>query len=126
MKQSIAKIFGWVIILFGVVGFFSGSMNMTAGMELGIFPVNIVHNIVHILIGLWGINAARTVEGATTYCKQAGVLYLLLGVVGLIPAAVEMFASTIPIGGYDHMLHLGLGIVLAYFGFLAGSRQSAA
>ena len=123
MNQSIAKIFGWVFILVGVVGFFSGSVNMTAGLELGIFPVNVVHNVVHILIGLWGINAARTMDGATAYCKQAGVLYLLLGILGLIPAVVEMFASLIPIGGHDHLLHLGLGVILCYFGF-RGSRQA--
>ena len=125
MNQTIAKTFGGVFILLGIIGFFSGSMTMSTGFELGIFPVNIVHNILHILIGFWGLNAARTMAGATAYCKQAGVLFLALGVLGLIPSVVEMFASLIPIGGYDHLLHLVVGAILAYFGLTGRSTQDA-
>ena len=126
MQQTIAKVFGWVIILVGVIGFFSGSASMTTGMELGLFPVNLVHNVAHILIGLWGINAARTAAGAVDYCKQAGVLYLLLGILGLIPATVRMFADIMPIGGHDHLLHLVLGLILVYVGIRGGSSQATA
>lgn len=126
MNQTIAKIFGWVLILVGIAGFFSGSMNMMHGEELGLLPVNIVHNIVHILIGLWGLNAARTLDGATAYCKQAGVLFLLLGILGMIPAVVEMFATIVPLGGHAFLLHLVLGLVLGSFGFIRGSRPAAA
>lgn len=126
MQQTIAKVFGWVIILVGVIGFFSGSASMSTGMELGLFPVNLVHNVAHILIGLWGINAARTAAGAVDYCKQAGVLYLLLGILGLIPATVRMFADIMPIGGHDHLLHLVLGLILLYVGIRGGSSQATA
>lgn len=125
MNQTIAKLFGWVFILLGVIGFFSGSVNMTTGLELGLFPVNLVHNVVHILIGLWGLNAARTAAGATAYCKQAGVLFLLLAILGFIPATVDMFANVVPIGGNDRYLHLVLGLVLCYFGFMGKSREAA-
>lgn len=123
MNQTIAKTFGGIFILIGIVGFFSGSMTMASGLELGIFPVNVIHNVVHILLGLWGLNAARTMAGATGYCKQAGILYLVLGVLGLIPSAVEGLASIVPIGGYDHLLHLAAGGILAFFGFMGGSKQ---
>lgn len=126
MNQSVAKLFGVVFILVGVIGFFSGSMNMTTGMELGLFPVNIVHNLVHILIGVWGLSAARTSSGATAFCKQAGVLYLLLAILGFIPAATDMLANIVPIGGNDRFLHLVLGVILMYFGFMGTARETAA
>jgi len=125
MNQTVAKTFGGIFILIGVVGFFSGGMTMTAGKELGLFPVNIVHNVVHILIGFWGLNASRSLAGATTYCKQAGILYLALGVLGLIPSVVDGLASVMPIGGYDHLLHFVVGGVLSFFGFIGGSEQAA-
>ena len=126
MNQTIAKLFGWVFILLGVIGFFSGSMNMTTGSEFGLFPVNVVHNVVHILIGLWGLNAARTAAGATAYCKQAGVLFLLLAILGFIPAMVDMLANLVPVGGKDRYLHLGFAVILLYFGIVGNSREAAA
>ncbi len=126
MNQTIAKLFGWVFILLGVIGFFSGSMNMTTGSEFGLFPVNVVHNVVHILIGLWGLNAARTAAGATAYCKQAGVLFLLLAILGFIPAMVDMLANLAPVGGKDRYLHLGFAVILLYSGVMGNSREAAA
>ena len=126
MNQSIAKLFGVVFILVGVLGFFSGSMNMSTGMELGLFPVNLLHNVVHILIGLWGLAAARSAAGATTYCKQVGVLYLLLTIIGFIPSLTDQLANLVPLGGNDRYLHLVLAAVLLYFGFMGGSKQVAA
>jgi Domain of unknown function (DUF4383) len=129
MNQTIAKLFGWVFILVGVLGFFGfagGTMSMgTPGNLLGLFPVNLLHNVVHILIGLWGLNAARTPEGATAYCKQAGVLYLLLAILGFIPATATMLANLVPIGGNDVYLHLVLAVILCYFGFAGNSRHAS-
>jgi hypothetical protein len=128
MNQTIAKLFGWVFILVGVLGFLGfagGTMSMsTSSNLLGLFPVNLVHNIVHILIGLWGLNAARTATGATAFCKQAGVLYLLLAIIGF--AAPDVLASIVPLGGNDRILHLVLALVLCYFGFMGGSNQATA
>lgn len=130
MNQTIARFFGWVFILIGILGFLGfagGTMSMgTPTNLLGIFPVNLAHNIVHILIGLWGLNAARTAEGATAFCKQAGVLYLLLAILGFIPAAVDMFATIAPLGGNNRYLHLVLGLVLCYFGYAGNARRMAA
>ena len=126
MNQTIAKVFGFVFILIGVLGFFGSGMHMTTGSEFGLFPVNVVHNVVHILIGLWGLNAARTANGATAFCKQAGVLYLLLAVLGFVPAMVEMLANLVPIGGNDRYLHLVFAVILLYFGIAGNSREAAA
>jgi len=126
VNQTIAKLFGVVFILIGVIGLFSGSMNMTTGLELGLFPVNVLHNAVHILVGVWGLAAARTPAGATAFCKQAGVLYLLLAIIGFIPSLTLQLESLVPLGGNDAYLHLVLALILLYFGFMGRSREAAA
>ena len=125
MNQTVAKVFGVVLILVGVIGFFSGSMNMTMRPELGLFPVNVLHNVVHILVGAWGLTASRTLSGATAFCKQAGVLFLLLAIIGFVPSLTEQLASLVPLGGNDAYLHLVLALVLLYFGVMGRSKRPA-
>lgn len=119
--QRVAQVFGAVFILVGLLGFVftGGSMDAdmaTAPRLLGIFPVNVLHNVVHLAFGVWGVVASRTWGGAKTYCQIAGVLYLVLAVMGFV--APDTFGM-IPIGGNDIWLHALLGAVLAYFGFTA-------
>jgi preprotein translocase subunit Sss1 len=125
VNQTVAKFFGVVLILIGVIGFFGGSINMTVRPELGLFPVNVLHNVVHILIGVWGLAASRTLSGATAFCKQAGVLFLLLAIIGFIPWLTEQLASLLPLSGNAAYLHLVLGLVLLYFGVMGRSQQRA-
>jgi hypothetical protein len=118
--QRVAQIFGWVFVLVAVWGFFVSGGSMEAGEDapaiLGLFPVNVLHNLAHLLLGIWGILAARSFGGAKTYAQIAGVLYLLLAVLGFIdPTAFGM----IPLGGADIALHVVLGLVLAGVGFTA-------
>jgi hypothetical protein len=80
------------------------------------FPVNILHNIVHLLFGVWGLMAARTFAGAVSYAKIGGIIYIVLAILGLV--APTTF-GLIPIGGNDIWLHAALGIVLAGVGFTA-------
>ena len=126
MNQTVAKVMGVVFIVIGVIGFFSGGMHMTSGLELGLFPVNVLHNVVHILIGLWGLAAARTPVGATAFCKQAGVLYLLLAIIGFVPSLAAQLASLVPLSGNDAWLHLVLALILLYCGFRGTSREAVA
>ena len=128
MVKRVAMLFGVVFLVVGAVGLFSaGGMQMgdvkNPAKLLGVFPVNLLHNVVHLLFGLWGIVAARSFGGAVTYCKVGGVIYLLLAVLGLV--APTTF-GLIPIGGSDIWLHCLIGIALAGAGFTAKVESSAA
>ncbi len=120
LSQTVAVAFGAVFILFALLGFISaGGTSMTADMAtaprvLGLFPVNLLHNVVHLLFGVWGIVAARTWATANTYCRVGGIIYLVLMILGFV--APTTF-GLIPIGGNDVWLHAVLGIVLAGVGF---------
>jgi len=119
--QRVAQVIGWIFIIVGIMGFFATGTSMDANVEtaprlFGLFPLNLLHNFVHLGFGIWGIAAARAWSSAKTYCQVAGVIYLVLAVLGFItPSGFGI----IPIGSHDIWLHAGLGIVLTYFGFTA-------
>jgi hypothetical protein len=118
--QRVAQIFGVVFILLALVGFFYTGTSMETTTLLGLFPVNLLHNIVHLVFGIWGLMAARTFASAKTYAQIGGVVYLLLAVLGFV--APDGF-GLVPLGGNDIWLHALLGIVLAGVGFTA--RETA-
>lgn len=127
MTKSIAMVFGVIYTLIGIAGFIpalggSDSVGQT-GMLLGIASVNVVHNLVHLVIGIAGLAMARTDEGAGTFCKTFGVILLLIGVLGFF---VPNLFGILPIGGYDPWIHLITGAILAYFGFAAAPAGRAA
>src|SRR5262245_17843399 len=110
MVQRVARLFGLGFLLIGVLGFFGfagGGVTMDANMDtapklLGLFPVNTLHNVVHILFGVWGLAAAGSVAGAMNFAKIGGAIYVLLAVCGLI---IPTTFGLIPTGGYDVVLH---------------------
>jgi hypothetical protein len=126
LVQRVAQIFGWVFVLIAVLGFFTTGMSMEADPHeaphlLGLFPVNVLHNVVHLLFGVWGIVAARSFDAARAYGRIGGVAYLGLAALGFV--SPDLF-GLVPIGGHDIWLHAVLGAALAYVGFTA--RDTAA
>ena len=89
------------------------------GLELGLFPVNYAHNAVHLLFGVWGLLAGRSMSAAATYGKVVGVTYGLFAILGLIPAAkLWTTFGLVPLYGHDVWLHALLAAVAAYYGFV--------
>ncbi|SDG71685.1 DUF4383 domain-containing protein [Microbacterium pygmaeum] len=127
-NRLVATIFGAVYILVGLLGFaVTGGVGFLAtegGLLLGIFEVNPLHNIAHLLIGaallIAGLMSARA---AKTVNIIVGAAYLLLGIVGffLVGTALNVLA----LNTFDHFLHLGSAIVLLGVG-LAAERGTRA
>jgi hypothetical protein len=118
--QRVAQLFGVIFILVGLLGLFAaGGMSMGVAppaMLLGMFPVNVLHNCVHILFGVWGLAAGRSFASAKQYATIGGVIYVVLAVLGLI--APTTF-GLIPLGGNDIWLHAVLGVALLAAGATA-------
>jgi hypothetical protein len=121
--QRVATIFGAVFLLVGALGFTATGMHMSMGMDaatapllLGLFPVNALHNLVHIAFGVWGIWAGRTAGRSVAYALGSGGAYMVLAIAGMLTPTL---LGIVPIGGYDVVLHLVLAVVLAGFGFWA-------
>jgi DMSO/TMAO reductase YedYZ heme-binding membrane subunit len=125
--QRVAQVFGIGFLLAAVAGFVAAGASMdphtaTAPRALGLFPVNLIHNLIHLAFGVWGLAASRSWGASRTYCRAAGVIYLVLMVMGFI--SPDTF-GLVPIGSHDIWLHAVLGIPLAYFGFTARSPVGA-
>lgn len=122
--QRLAQVFGWAFIVIGLAGFAAtgGSMDanhMTAPRLFGLFPVNVTHNVVHLVFGAWGVLGARSVGGARAYLLGAGLVYLVLAAVGFVaPDGLGL----VPLGGNDVGLHLFLGLGLLLSGMITAPR----
>ena len=126
MVRRVAMVFGIVFLLVGILGLVSpGGMSMgvaSPGMILGLFPVNLLHNIVHLLFGVWGLMASRSFAGAKMFAQVGGVIYIVLAICGwLLPDTFWL----LPNGGNDIWLHALLGIVLVGVGFTAKDTMGA-
>jgi hypothetical protein len=123
-----ALIVGIVYTLVGIAGFISGLGDERTSPSLhveshyrdlfGLFPVNILHNFVHLAIGVLGILAYQSFRSARLYSQALAVVYGLLAVMGLIGTGdLKTTFDLIPIFGNDVWLHAGTALIAAYFGF---------
>ncbi len=92
---------------------------------LGLFPVNTLHNVVHLLFGVWGLLAARSVGAARGYARAVAIAYGLLIILGLLPQTNNLFGF-VPLHGNDVWLHVALAVPAAYFGFIHRERTADA
>ena len=128
LTRRFALVVGIIYLVIGIAGFIPGLVQgrayedlvvtTGAGDLLGLFPVNVVHHIVHLLIGVLGIAAYRAFDTARLYARGLAIVYGVLAVMGLISAANlhTMFGLT-PLFSHDVWLHAGTAIIAAYFGW---------
>jgi hypothetical protein len=128
--RTFALIAGIAYLAAGILGFVpqllspppanAPEVGITAfyGYLLGLFPVNFMHNLVHLAIGAWGIAASRAAGGARAYAKSLAVIYGILTIMGLIPGLNTLFGLA-PLFGHDVWLHAVTAIIAAYFGWVA-------
>jgi len=116
MVKRVAMAFGIIYLAAGILGllpFAGGTFGMTPTNLLNVFSVNLLHNLVHLALGVGGLAAAASVAQSRRYCQVVGILLLVIGVVGIF----DPLHNVLPLGGVDVALHLLSGAVLAYFGF---------
>lgn len=127
-NRLVATIFGAVYLVVGALGFaVTGGVGFIAtegGLLLGIFEVNPLHNIAHLLIGAaLLIGGLSSVVAAKAVNIIVGAAYLLLGVVGFFLVGTTL--NILALNTFDHFLHLASAIVLLGVG-LAADRTARA
>ena len=127
INRIVALVLGIVFTLVGILGFFTTS-TMAPNYILG-FGVDVVHNIIHLVIGLAGIAAAFS-GWSRRYNQVFGIIYLILGVAGLIPGLyfgmtgdMRLLGLTF-VNGADNVLHLVVGIVQIAVGFFVRDTET--
>ena len=115
MAKTVCKILGVVLLLVGVCGF---GLPHLLGAHLT-FP----HNVVHIVSGAIALyfGFAGNLSGAKIFALVFGVVYLALGILGLVMGHPEgadphiWALGPLLLGQMDHLIHVVLGLA-----FLAG------
>ena len=127
--RNFALLYGIVFLIVGVAGFIPGlltsphaghpplAVDSGYGQLFGLFPVNVLHNVVHLAFGVWGLVAFRNAASAVTYAKGVAIIYAVLMVAGFIPGLQTLF-GLVPLFGNDIWLHALLALVAAYFGWM--------
>ncbi len=112
--QKAAKWFGIVFILIGILGFIPGVTNED-GMLLGIFQVDTLHNVIHLLTGIVALLCAGSMKGAKSYFKIFGVVYALVTILGFVGGGDVL--GLIMVNGADNVLHLLIAVIALVLGF---------
>ncbi len=134
--QKAATLFGIIFLIVGVAGFIPGittdydrltTFDDQGAKLLGVFGVNIIENIAHLLFGIAGLALARSYDGARTYLIGGGAIYAVLWIYGLL-VGQDSAANFVPVNRADNWLHLVLAIAMIAGGVLLtrGERDRAA
>lgn len=110
LARIYAITFGAVYAVVGLVGFAVAPTLETH--NLVIFPVNLIHNSVHLLVGLAGLAAFFTAR-EVLYSRGVAIVFAVLVVAGFLP---QPLLGLVPLGGWDIALHAATAIL----GGLAG------
>ncbi|MGE0179862.1 MAG: DUF4383 domain-containing protein [Sphingomonas sp.] len=115
---------GVLLILLGIAGFVPALL--TPGPEVhplsidtphnqlfGLFPVSAMDNIFHMLLGGWGLYAARRRTSSVSYARVTTGVFATLTLLGFVP-----FSDLFPLYGNDIWLHAVMTLIAAYFGWV--------
>jgi hypothetical protein len=126
--QIYALLFGTVLVVAGIVGFFYSSDFGSPGNVddvLGILGVNGWHNLVHIATGALGLLAASAgYHYARQYAYGLGVVYIAIAAWGFIIGSGESILGFIPINTEDNFLHLLIGVAGVGAGLATPATQA--
>lgn len=120
------------LLLLGVAGFVPGLTEGVGAMPLaghhsgallfGVFEVSVLHNLVHVVLGLAGFVLARTYARSRAYLLGGGLILLGLWLYGLLIAPGST-ADVVALNNADNWLHFGLGATMVVLAVtLAGPR----
>jgi hypothetical protein len=94
------------------------------GYVFGLFPTNLVHNLVHLIVGLLGIASYSTLRASRLYNRCFAIAYALIATMGFLPVAQTTF-GLMPIFGNNVWLNASTAVAAAYFGFVIPSQAES-
>lgn len=134
-NRIFALVVGIVLLLVGIIGFFTPTKAYGVQEVFGLFDVDLIHNLIHVVSGILGI-AAAFMGWSRTFNRVFGIIYVVLGLLGLIPALYfpsgsfgndsGLFLGLTHINAADHILHLVIGLAALAVGYLVREDNTVA
>jgi hypothetical protein len=117
MTRTVSAVFGAIYLVVGLIGF------VLETPLFGLFEVNALHNIVHILLGAILLYGATSTPAAVMATRGVGAVLVLLGILGIpFPDGFGL----VPLGGNDIWLHLVTGAILLAAGYMGDRAETTA
>lgn len=115
MLKIIAIIFGIIMLVVGVVGYYPEFT--PDGMLLGIFHVNTIHNIIHIATGVISILSGLGGQySSRVFFQFFGIVYGIVAILGFFYLDKPIF-GLIANNLADCFLHSGIALFSLWLGF---------
>jgi len=105
-----AIVIGIVFVVIGLLGFVNNPV-------LGLFAVNPIHNVVHIVSGLVLLGGAFSSLGSGMALKIIGVIYAIVAILGFFMMGADGMMLGMAMNPADQWLHVVLAIVILAAGF---------
>ncbi|MDQ8757911.1 DUF4383 domain-containing protein [Sphingosinicella sp. LHD-64] len=130
--RTFAVLLGGILLLGAALGFVPALLVPSADIHplsvdtphdqlFGLFPVNAGDNILHAVLGLWGLFWSRGARTAARYLRLMTGILILLTLLGFVPA----LSNLLPLYGNDIWLHALFALPTAYFGWVHRSAPDA-
>jgi hypothetical protein len=109
MAKTVCKILGFVFLLVGILGF----THLLDPLGAHLTPA---HNVVHLVSGAIALyfGFPGPLSGAKVFCLIFGIVYLALGILGLVIGGVHtwhVIDNVLMFGRRDDAIHILLGAV---------------
>lgn len=108
MAKTAAIIFGIILLVVGVWGFFGG------GTSVGVFAADMTSSVVHVVLGIVLLAvSAKPSAGATL--KTLGIIYIIIAILGFVGGEKILgFVANNPAADW---LYLVAGVIMAACGW---------
>lgn len=117
--KLLARLLGATFVAVGILGFIPNPLVSPDG----IFAVNTMHNMVHIVTG-FGFLAGSVAGKSRITLLGIGLAYVVVAIVGFITPG-DMLLGMIHINEADRWLHAGLAVAILGAGMLSRERAFA-
>lgn len=115
-----ARVFGVVLLVAGLLGFFLAPN----GMLFGILDTDFTQNAVHTIAGIIALIVGFKATGmARTFFRVLGVVYVIVAVLGFVSGSTVLGLMSVNMA--DNVLHLAVGLVAVWVGFMMKSRAES-
>lgn len=127
-NRCFAFAMGSVFVAVGTLGFLPDFWTTPSGMGsgdlLGMAPASLAHNLIFLLLGIWGLATVREVSSARRYARGLAIVYSAMAVLSVVEG-LGSSSRLAPIVGLDIGLQIVTALFAAYFGWAAISATPA-
>jgi hypothetical protein len=114
MAKLFARVVGIILLLVGILGFF-------VPLD-GFLDLTFTHNLFHLVTGIILLAVSGKEAGSVTAAKVFGIIYLLVGIVGIF--INDFIGMTLTVSGT--IIHFVIALIALYVGFARNKAVQAA